>query len=120
MESSYFYSKYEYKHTQKAQEGEKSLLNISVVREAFFSPSTPPPGHEFAKGIPTPDGGSSGLPSLVQNTGGGPAKEIQGVEEMSHWDAIVLLGMTFTVSNPLTSPAPSSFCDTPAPDGPGN
>ena len=119
MESSYFYSKYEYKHTQKAQEGDKSLLNISVVREAFFSPRTPPPGHEFAKGIPAPDGGSSGLPSLVQNTGG-PAKEIQGVEEMSHWDAIVLLGMTFTVSNPLTSPAPSSFCDTPAPDGPGN
>lgn len=76
MESSYFYSKYEYKHTQKAQEGDKSLLNISVVREAFFSPRTPPPGHEFAKGIPAPDGGSSGLPSLVQNTGGASKRNI--------------------------------------------
>lgn len=57
MESAYFYSRYEYKHPQKTQKGEKSLLIISVVREAFFSQSSPPPDHKFAKGIPAPDCG---------------------------------------------------------------
>lgn len=57
MESYYFYSNYEYKHLRKAQKGEKSPLNVSIVRKAFFSQSTPPPDHRFTKGIPTPGSG---------------------------------------------------------------
>lgn len=50
MES--YYSYFKYKRPWKTQKGEKSPLNVPWVREAFFSPSTPP-DDKFAEGIST-------------------------------------------------------------------
>ena len=113
MESYYFYSNYEYKHLWKAQKGEKSPLNVSIVRKAFFSQSTPPPDHRFTKGIPTPGSGEMASDQGFR-VSGYPVVEIQAVRGMSHSEATVQHG-THSLSDPLASPAPF-FCDIPTLD----